>query len=336
MILESYDGFDKYSSSYKPLTLGLGDNLTLTRDEIIASAENQLEICEKNAINIVTLFDEEYPNLLKQINQPPLLIFVKGVLQNADSVAIAIVGTRACTFYGRIAAESYAAHFARNNIVVVSGLAYGIDSYAHSATVKANGVTYAVIACGIDTNLPSEQAKKANKIIDSGGALISQFHCGISAFPSLFLQRNRIISGISTATVVIESGQSGGSLNTARFAGEESRDVFALPGNISSEKSKGTNELIKSGGAIITLKPEDVLEQLGLVQTSISFNEKKHKFKSPEEQKVWDAIGMEPMHIDQIADKTELEISKLLVVLLDMEFSGLLRQLPGKNYIREH
>lgn len=336
-IIATYDDFEDFRTAFKdqiPLTFA-GD-LDNQNNDIYLRADNQLEICEKNNIQMVTLFDDKYPALLKQISQPPMILFYKGELQNGDSTAIAIVGTRACTTYGRLVAENYATHFARNNIIVVSGLAFGIDSYSHIAAIKASGITYAVIAGGIDTFAQPDQLKKAEKIIDTGGALISHFHCGVFSLPPLFLQRNRIISGISTATVVIESAQRGGSLNTARFAGDESRDVFAVPGAITSERSRGTNELIKKGGAIITLKPDDVLEHLGLIQTSLSLSEKQPNLKSKEEKLVWDAVSMEPIHIDDLADKTELEISKLLVVLLEMEFSGLLRQLPGKNYIREH
>ncbi|MEI6090898.1 MAG: DNA-processing protein DprA [bacterium] len=336
-IMNLHDDYEEFRASYKEqIELPFIENWEKEQKDVDLRADTQLEIYEKNNIKMVTLFDDNYPALLKQISQPPILLFVKGELQNGDSTAIAIVGTRKCTTYGRLAAENYATHFARNNIIVVSGLAFGIDSYSHMAAVKAGGITYAVIAGGIDTYSQPEQLKKAEKIIDTGGALISHFHCGVFSLPPLFLQRNRIISGISTATVVIESAERGGSLNTARFAGDESRDVFAVPGAITSERSRGTNELIKKGGAIITLKPDDVLEHLGLIQTSLSLSEKQPNLKSKEEKLIWDAVSMEPIHIDDLADKTELEISKLLVVLLEMEFSGLLRQLPGKNYIREH
>jgi DNA processing protein len=336
-IIATYDNFEDFRTAFKDqISLAFAGDLENLNTDIHIRADNQLEICEKNNIKMVTLFDDKYPALLKQISQPPVILFYKGELQNGDSTAIAIVGTRACTTYGRLAAENYATHFVRNNIIVVSGLAFGIDSYSHIAAIKAGGITYAVIAGGIDTFAQPDQLKKAEKIIDTGGALISHFHCGVFSLPPLFLQRNRIISGISTATVVIESAQRGGSLNTARFAGDESRDVFAVPGAITSERSRGTNELIKKGGAIITLKPDDVLEHLGLIQTSLSLSDKQPNLKSKEEKLVWGAVSMEPIHIDDLADKTELEISKLLVVLLEMEFSGLLRQLPGKNYVREH
>ena len=339
MIIDKFDNYDSFIKS-KDLPDSVKQAMQpelFDVDNISKLADTQLELCEKNKVQIYSIWDNEYPTLLKNISYPPNLIFVKGQLQKPDSVAISIVGTRKCTQYGRLTAERYAAYFAQKNIIVVSGLAYGIDSYAHRATVNNNGITYAVIASGIDKLSPSYAVEKAEKIIDSGGAIISHFFCGVTALPPYFLQRNRIISGISSAVLIVESAKRGGSLNTARYAAEESREVFAIPGNISSEKSVGTNLLIQSGTAYPTLKPQDLILQLGLEQTEDNDEEiKEIKHQSKEEEKIYKILNHEPIHIDIIAEKTNFEITTVLVTLLDMEFRSLVRQLPGKFYIREN
>jgi DNA processing protein len=212
-------------------------------------------------------------------------------------------------------------------------LAYGIDTYAHLACVEAKGITYAVIASGIDKLGPQDAKDKARKIIDNGGAVISHFHPGVPARPPYFLHRNRIIAGVSSAVFVVESGYKGGSLNTARHAAEESREVFAAPGNITSEKSIGTNKLIKYGTAQITTEPKDILEAIGLDSSKRVEKKKEIEFNNNEEKLIYEALSLEPIHIDAIPEKTGLEISQILVTLLELEFRGVVRQLPGKLYV---
>ncbi len=306
------------------------------RIDITDEINRQLDTCEKNNFRIVTYWDEEYPALLKKITHPPIVLFVRGTLQKNDAAAISVVGTRRCTTYGKLSTERFTEEFARRGVVVVSGLAYGIDTTAHLAALRAKGITYAVIACGLDQIFPDTSQKNADKIIDGGGAIISEYKCGVKALPAYFPQRNRIISGISFATLVAESGEKGGALITAKFAMDQEREVFAVPGNISSAKSVGTNQLIKNQRAIPALTPDGVLKELGLDKQAPELISKSpaEKMSDPVQLKIYEALDYEPIHIDKLSDDTGIEMSDLLVKLLDMEFNGLIRQLPGKTYIR--
>ncbi len=313
---------------------------SLFNEEIKSSlelAEKQIELCEKCSVSIITMWDEIYPALLKETIAAPVVLFVKGKLQPAESVSISVVGTRNSTVYGKLTAEKYAEFIAANNVITTSGMAYGIDSYAHTSAIKNKGITYAVIASGIDSigNGTSSQLNIANKILDSGGAVISEYKCGVKAIRPFFHQRNRIISGISLATIVIESGEKGGALITARFASDQQREVFAVPGPINSFKSVGTNKLIKSNLASITLAPDDVFTSLGLKLSAYSDTKSKEAELFPSNEKiVYENINYEPVQIDELCDKTGLDMSELLVCLLNIEFKGLIRQLPGKYYVR--
>lgn len=334
-IINNFDSFADYIYNHSQGIGYLQSNELFSHDKALIEKkkDEQLEICEKEKIGIITRFDPDYPALLKEIKEPPLLLFVQGNMQAADSMAIAMVGTRRATRYGKLNAERFAEHFAMNNIIVVSGLAYGIDTYSHKATIKAGGITYAVIASGIDKLGPAESRANADKIIESGGALISNYFCGISAIPPFFLHRNRIIAGISKATLVVECGFKSGAMNTARHAFDESREVFAIPGNITSEKSVGTNILIKQNKAALALSPKSILEDLGILSVDKS-EELNISFSDENEKNIFLSLNLEPMHIDEISEKTELDISIILVKLLELEFKGAVKQLPGKFYIQ--
>lgn len=334
-IVEKYQSFEDFfnSPNLSPQYAAFRETELFPETQIDEEAEKRLEICSKHDIEIVTIHDSKYPERLKEIAYPPSMLFVKGTLQAPDAIAVGMVGTRKATRYGKLTAERYAAAFSEKRLVVVSGLAYGIDTYSHMTCVSAKSPTYAVIASGIDKLGPSDAKEKARKIVDAGGAIISHFLPGISALPPYFLHRNRVIAGISSAVVIIESGYKGGALNTARHAAEESREVFAVPGNIGSEKSIGTNNLIKNGTAGITTQPEDILKAVG-VDTNGSENKKKEiEFQNDTERKLYEALSLEPLHIDILPEKSGLEVNHILVTLLDMEFRGLVRQLPGKYYV---
>ena len=269
-IVEKYKSFQKFyaNSLNEPLASNVSQETLFSNivKESLLQAESQMELCEKNKIQIVTLWDENYPSLLKQITGPPVILFVKGILQPPDRTSISIVGTRKNTLYGKLTTEKYSEYFAKNSLIVTSGMAYGTDTIAHTSAIEASGITYAIIASGIDCiGIGSAVAERTSKrILESGGAIISEYRCGIKALPAYFPQRNRIISGISIATLVIESGEKGGSLITARFAFDQNRDVFAVPGNLNSEKSFGTNRLVQKDIARITITPSDILETLGI------------------------------------------------------------------------
>lgn len=303
--------------------------------DIMSEVQKQLEICEEKDYRIVSYWDENYPELLRKISHPPAVLYVKGTLQKSDSAIISIVGTRSCTTYGKLTAERFAEAFTRNGIVLGSGLARGIDTTSHLAALRAGGITYAVIASGLDCISPDISNKNADRIVAGGGAIISEYPCGVKARPGYFPVRNRIISGISKAVLVIESAAKGGSLITAKFAHNDGREVFAVPGNISSRKSEGTNYLIKKNIAIPALTPEGMLEDLGFAKEYYDQIPKDGpRIEDKEEKLIYDTLSLEPMHIDILADKCELDVSVMLVKLLNLEFAGIIKQLPGKHYIR--
>jgi len=300
--------------------------------QLRTEATLQLELCAKNNIRIVTLWDEEYPVLLRQINYPPAVLYVQGTLQSHDSVGIAIVGTRRCSQYGKYITEKFAESFANAGVVVVSGLANGVDMAAHQQTTKSRGRTYAVIASGIDCISPYHAKKQAESIVQQGGAIISEYRCGVKAMPAYFPQRNRIISGISRATLVIESGTKGGSLITAQFTIDQERELYAVPGNLTSEKSEGTNKLIQQQLAIPALSPEQVLYDLGLQHTAAQTIIP--EFSNNIEERIYSILSIEQMQADELAEKLSININELLVSLLTLEFRGLIRQLPGKIFTK--
>lgn len=339
-IVESFGSLEHYiemMNSLQPKELFNGkiafnERIREGREE----AQRQLEFAEKEGYKILTFWDQEYPILLKNIQYPPVILFYKGTLQPPESISISIVGTRKCTTYGKLMAEKFSQSFAKNNVVVTSGLAYGIDLASHLGTIKANGTTYAIIASGLDCITSSQIRKVTEKIIEHNGAIITEHKFGTKALPTYFPQRNRIISGISVATLIVESDIKGGAMITARFAFDQNREVFALPGNINSPKSNGTNSLIKQNIAKIALSPEEILAELGIIGDTIGLETPaEHKPVGDEvDQKIFDFITSEPVHIDVISTELGIDVPELLVRLLNLEFNGFIRQLPGKFYIR--
>ncbi len=294
-------------------------------------AARQISRCEKHNVTILHYWDKRYPEMLKQILYPPAILFVRGILET-DIDSIGIVGTRQYSIYGKLTTERFAESIAKHNCIVTSGLAAGIDTFAHKAALAAGGKTYAVIASGIDTISPQLSAKLAHEI-SNHGAVISEYRCGTKALPPYFPQRNRIISGLSRAVVVTESGMKGGSLITAQFAVDQSRELFAVPGNINSAKSEGTNMLIRKNMAIAAISPEDMLEELGY-----SSKGKKQAqiltFTHDIERRVYETLSYEPIQMDELAEKAKLSAQDVMVNLLMLEFKGMTRQLAGKHFIK--
>jgi DNA processing protein len=310
-----------------------GDSLV---DALRTEAEVQRQLCETNDVRTVSFWDDDYPMPLKEIFYPPSLLYVRGVLQSADAVAIAIVGTRHCTDYGKMVTEQYAARFAEAGIIVASGLATGVDTYAHKAVLENGGRTYAVIASGID-KMSSSAARQTAKDISIRGAVVSEYPCGTPAMPAYFPRRNRIISGVSQGVLVVESGERGGSLITAQFAIDQNRELFAIPGRIYSDRSRGTNMLLQRSQAHCTLSPEDMLQTLGLLgNESRPRNETK---PAPQlfgtEASIYAALqNGDPVQIEALSAEIGAPVQDLLVALLDLEFKGLVRQLAGKQFMR--
>lgn len=285
----------------------------------------------KQGIKVITWDADHYPRRLKEIAQPPPVLYCRGSLLPQDDWAVAVVGTRRASAYGRRAAEELSAILAQNGITVVSGLARGIDSIAHQSALTNNGRTLAVFGCGIDRIYPPENRRLAERIIQQGG-LLSDYPPGTPPDANNFPPRNRIISGISMAVAVVEAGQTSGALITAKFAADQGRDVFAFPGNVFSPSSKGANQLI-ADGAYPLLEPKEILSALQLENTPSYQQAQKILPDNPMEEKIISLLGTEPMHIDELQAKSGIPIETLSANLIMMELKGLVQQSGGMNYV---
>ena len=296
--------------------------------------EKEFSGLHSHGVRAISFFDEDYPDLLKKIYDPPIILYVKGEFVVKDDFPIAIVGTRQPTTYGKIHAEKFSSELATQGITIASGLARGIDSIAHQAALKANGRTIAVLGCGINVIYPPEN-KKLYEEIPNAGLLISEFPLGTKPDAQNFPSRNRIISGLSLGCVVIESGIQGGALQTAEFALDQGREVFAIPGNLGVKQAEGTNTLIQQGSAKLVKNPEDILIELELkLKPVIGKTIPKPQINlNLFEQKILAVLAEKEMQIDNIATETGLSTSDCLVNLLTLEFNGLVKQLPGKVFI---
>ncbi len=289
------------------------------------------ERLEKQGIQVVTWGDEDYPRRLREISQPPPVLYVRGRLDTDDDWAVAIVGTRRVTSYGRRAAEDIAAALAHQHVSVVSGLARGVDSIAHQAALDGGGRTLAVLGCGIDRIYPPEHRHLAEEICKRG-ALISDYPPGTEPDAANFPPRNRIISGLVLAVVVIEAGITSGALITAKFAADQGRDVFAVPGSIYSPSSKGTNALIRDG-VYPVLEAQDILDVLGLEKVENYRSARNTLPENPAEVKLLSLLDNEPTHMDDIQAQSGLPIDEVSATLALMELKGMVQQVGGMNYV---
>jgi DNA processing protein len=282
---------------------------------------------------IITVWDEEFPSLLKKIYDPPLLLYYKGHLNEKDNFAIAIVGTRQPTGYGKIQTEKITEELSLQGITIISGMARGVDSIAHRTALKSNGRTIAVIGSGLDVIYPPENRKLFDEIAERG-LIISEFNLGTKPDAPNFPKRNRIISGLSLGTVIIETGITGGAMQTARLALDQNREVFAIPGNLGVRQAEGNNLLIQRGEAKLIRSAEDILVELELkLKPVIGKNIPKPQIDlTIFEEKILAALGNDPIQIDKIAEKSDMSTSDCLVNLLSLEFKGLVKQLPGKMF----
>lgn len=282
---------------------------------------------------IITIWDFQYPELLRKIYDPPIILYVKGNYSDQDRYSISIVGTRTPTSYGKNMADRFAGELATQNISIISGLARGIDSIAHKSVLKSNGRTVAILGTGIDVIYPPENRKLFDEISEKG-LIISEYPLGTKPDAQNFPKRNRIISGITLGTVVIETGINGGAMQTAAFALDQNREVFALPGNIGIRQSEGTNALIRKGEAKLVTTPEDILEELEIkLKPVIGKNIPKPNLDlNIFEEKIISQLSTTPLQIDKISLMTSLSTSDCLVHLLSLEFKGLVKQLPGKTF----
>ena len=334
----------KYFSSYeKAFQANIGELKNAKIEESVAQEfisfrikidiENILKIIAREKISVIGIDDESYPNILKEIFNPPQILYYRGKIFS-DEDCLAVVGSRKYTSYGQQVIEDIVRKVARTGICIVSGLALGVDAHSHRVALEEGTRTIAVLGTGLDTAsiYPSHNRHLAQKIIDSGGALISEFPIGTAPLRHNFPQRNRIISGLSRSTLVIEAKQKSGALITARDALEQNRDVMAVPGSIYSEMSTGPNSLIKYGAKPIS-KAEDVIESLDLDSINDYTKIKKIIPETKEEEEILKHLKSEPIHIDVLVRLTKIDIKVINTTLSMMEIDGKLRNLGGMNYV---
>ena len=322
-------------------SLATGKSMELAREEMARATAAGVEI--------VTIDDSCYPQQLKQIYDPPLVLYVRGQVEVISQPGIALVGTRHPTPYGSGMAERLACDLASHGLVIISGMARGVDTAGHRGAIAAKGKTVAVFGTGIDVIYPKENSRLSEQILALGGALISEFPIGTSAFPQNFPIRNRIISGMSVGVLVVEAAEYSGTRITARCALEQNRDVFAVPGNVTNKNSWGPNTLIKQGAKLVATW-EDVWEELPTevrllltpatpesqpAGTASLFGEEGEL--APHEKKIFALLKAdESTHIDEIVERLEpdLSSSEIFAALFELELAGKVRQLPGKNFVK--
>jgi DNA processing protein len=315
---------------------GLGqktlENLLQIRAQV--DLERVWELLEVQGIQVLTWEDEGYPARLKEIDQPPPVLYLRGELLPEDAWAVAIVGTRRLTSYGRQVTEEVAGGLARNGVTVVSGLARGIDAVAHQAALSAGGRTLAVLGSGVDNIYPPEHRRLAEQVI-AHGALLSDYPLGTVPDAGNFPPRNRIISGLSLAVIVVEAGLTSGALITAAFAADQGRDVFAVPGNIHAPQSQGANRLVRDGAHPL-LDVQDVLEVLNLTMVSEQRQARVVLPADPTEARLLQVLGRQPLHVDDIRQQSGMPIEQVSATLTLMELKGMVRQVGGMHYVAVH
>ncbi len=292
----------------------------------------ELERLQREGVSMLTLEDVAYPKLLRTIDLPPPVLYVRGELTDADEFAVAIVGTRHATVYGRDIAQRLASGLAENGVTVVSGLALGIDGVAHQAALAAGGRTLAVEGCGLDRVYPARHHDLAVDIVRSG-ALLSTYPLGTKVDAANFPPRNRLISGLSLGVVVVEAGERSGALITLHYALDQGRETFAVPGNVLSRASFGTNRAIQRGEAKLVTSVQDVLEDLNL--TMITEQEQVREFvpDSSEETLVLDCLTVDPLHIDDIVRQTQLPTAIVSSTLVMLELKGVVRRADNTSFV---
>jgi len=301
------------------------------------AVKREVALLEKVGGTIVTLEDEAYPKRLKDIYDPPVLLYVRGDLRREDELAVAIVGSRKTSPYGRWFTEKIGRDLAGQGVTIVSGLARGIDSVAHMGALQGGGRTIAVLGCGIDVIYPSENRDLFNQIVRHG-AVVSEFPMGSRPEGGHFPRRNRIISGLSIGVVIVQASAKSGSLITAKYALEQGREVFAVPGNVGADGSRGTNQLIKEGAKLVESSAdilEEVLPQWRREEETVEKAEIPGHGLAGGEKVLFDLLGETPLHIDAIIRESQLDPGKVSSLLLNLELKGLISQWPGKCFSKK-
>jgi DNA processing protein len=287
---------------------------------------------EQAGASVLVMDDAEYPSALREIPDPPPVLYLKGDVSPADDWAIAVVGTRRVTSYGRQATEKLVADVARAGVTIVSGLARGVDTYAHRAALNAGGRTIAVLGSGLDRMYPDENRALADQIAQSG-AILTEFPLGTPPDATNFPRRNRIVSGLARATLVVEADLKSGAMNSANHAAEQGRDVFAVPGSIFSPFSAGPNQLIREGARVVT-EASDILEELHLTAVVEQRATREALPADPTEAALLQVLSDEPTHVDELTRSAGLPSATVSSTLTILELKGLARQIGPMQYVR--
>lgn len=316
---------------------GLEDSIAqefiLIRNQI--NPDTEMEKIQREDIKAITVKDEQYPKLLREIFNPPALLYIKGDINNLNaSFNLAVVGTRKISNYGKQITPELVKPLAQNGFTITSGLALGVDALAHQTAVEAQGKTIAVLGSGLDNQsiYPSSNRYLAKSIIDNGGTIISEFPVGMMPLKHNFPTRNRIIAGLSLGTLVIEAAETSGALITAFLALEYNREVFAVPGSLFNRNSIGTHKLIQKGAKLITCY-QDILDELNLKDVKSYVANQQVLPTTDEEKLIMENLSHDPTHVDQLIKKTQLPASLISGCLSLMEMKGMIKNLGGQNYI---
>jgi len=317
-------------------------SLSMIKPEILSELSKSKNDFEENMLKklndenacVVTIYDENYPKKLRQINGAPYILYCKGSLKDADNLSIAVVGSRKATSYGKWAAEKLTKELSELGVNIISGLAVGIDTIAHKTALKSSAKTIGVIGCGIDIVYPKNNVGLFKAIAEGGGAVITEYTFGMQPMPNNFHDRNRIISGMSDGVLVIEAQERSGTLITAGHAANQGREIFAVPGNIDSLYSKGTNALIRDG-AKITITIDDIVEEILELKEKLKHNKNTIEYNnlSDDEMKIINCLLSGEKTIYEINYETNLEISICLSLLTFLEMKGCIKQIPGNRFI---
>ncbi len=317
----------------------------IVRERGQVDVDGEIALAEPRGVRILCLADAAYPKPLRMINDPPACLYVRGELRPTDAVALAIVGARHCSRYGAEQAERFAALVAHAGLTVVSGMARGIDSGAHRGALSGGGRTIAVMGCGLCHLYPPESGELADRIVESG-AIVTELPMNIAPDSKNFPPRNRLIAGLSLGVLVVEAAKRSGALISARLAGEYNREVFAVPGRIDLPQSEGCHELIKTGGAKLVMKLEDIMEELGdagrtLMSSAMdqpeSAKEEAPLFQpalSETETRILDALAEEPMTAEALCEENGLPAAQVARTLTTLQLKALVRRVAGDHFER--
>lgn len=290
-----------------------------------------LEKLRDRGINIITFENDNYSKMLTSIHDPPYILYYMGRIEVLNNLGIAVIGSRTATSYGKIQARRFSQELAKMKITVVSGMARGIDTEAHKGALEAGGVTVAVLGSGLNVIYPAENSKVFYDIVQ-GGVVISEYPPDTAPEAGNFPVRNRIISGLSRGVLIVEARIKSGALITADFALEQGRDVFAVPGPVSSKNSEGTNGLIKQGAKLVSVV-EDITEEYGIIKERLVIQDQLFELDG-EESKVIEYISSEPLHIDELIHITGMNLGLLSAVLIKLEMKGIITVLAGNYYVK--